>query len=174
MLTSLNNTFGLDEFEPLRQDALTALVVASPVSVGNFLALNFFEGDYSLSQRLQMLGAISVGAYELATSTPPAALAGLLLPLAKSKQLSIRAQGFYSSDTVEAVTRSLESAVLAPITQRAVDALAGPKALQVNRFSSRPAVEARRAKPLTNRLAKIAHSAFFFPLTGQFWTRMQD
>ena len=46
--------------------ALVALLLAAPTLMGPYFARTYFEGDYSISQRLALLTAIGLGTRELA------------------------------------------------------------------------------------------------------------
>ena len=164
ILTSLHNNFDILNFDQNRHLAMIALIMACPERLGTWLAQKYFTGDYSISQRCFILSALGLASrglasYETGLPTKPVA-----------KQLPPKSHAQFA-DTVKAVTAQLEASILNPITEQAVDAVSGPKVLQVRRFSRRPEIEARRAKPKANKFAQLAGPHFFFPLTGNYWLR---
>eukprot|EP01132_Coremiostelium_polycephalum_P005229 gene5229-6510_t len=61
-LLHLTNEYGLDNFTIIRHEAMVSLVVQSPTVVVPFLTKSFYEPNYSLSQRLEILEVLSEGA----------------------------------------------------------------------------------------------------------------
>lgn len=178
ILMNLNNTFEIDNFEEMRQDALIAVLLAKPVSVARIIAQSFFDGDYSIQQRTTMLAALGLGARELAgfkdknTSTEDvSAESSSPFP---SKQLPLHLHKLYSSSHTNSLNRTaaaLEHTTLEPLALAAADKLTGPNALKIRTFSSRldpSKLAARKRKPIQNKLASIVAENFFFPLTGRF------
>ena len=164
ILTSLHNNFDIPCFDQNRHSAMIALIMACPDRLGTWLAQKYFTGDYSISQRCFILSALGLASRGLAsyeTGLPAKPIA---------KQLPPKSHAQFA-DNVEAITAQLEASILTPITKQAIDAVSGPKVLQVRRFSRRPEIEAKRAKPKANRFAQLAGPHFFFPLTGNYWLR---
>ncbi|ORY08854.1 telomere length regulation protein-domain-containing protein [Clohesyomyces aquaticus] len=173
VLTGMNDTFDLPDFDEQRQQALIAVLLAKPGPMAQWFARSFFSGDFSLSQRIAMLTTIGLGAR---------ALAGLkdsssddLIPATPSfpsKTLPPHLHKIYApttSDPVAAITKGLARQLLSPLAASAADQLSGPNILKVRTFSSRMEVEKRRQKPIPNALAQIVADNFFFPLTGRWW-----
>jgi telomere length regulation protein len=164
---NLNDNFEMPSFEELRLSSMTALVVAQPTVVAPYFASQFFEGEYSMFQRAIMLSAISLGARILAglEEAPEKRFPSKLLP----QHLHER---YFS--TIDDVSSSLERASIAPLSEKAADHLTGPDVLKVRRFSRRPEIEAKRAKPKANALASIVGESFFYPLTGRWWLSLRE
>lgn len=64
LLVALTNKYDEDEFEKLKINAIISVLVTNPKSVNIVLNL-FFEGDYSLQQRMMILSSIGLSAREL-------------------------------------------------------------------------------------------------------------
>ncbi|KAI9806862.1 MAG: telomere binding protein [Piccolia ochrophora] len=179
LLTGLNDHFSLDDFSILRLQAMIALLIALPERMGQWFARTFFEGDYSLGQRSTILTTLGMGARELAGLEPPPKNSASNFP---SKALPPHLHAIYSSSPSQAtpssnplasLSHSLSTTILQPLALSAADTLTGPAALKVRTFSSRMAVEARKPKPAANPLSKVIATAFFFPLTGRWWTHVR-
>jgi hypothetical protein len=63
-LLRMENKFNMESFEDRVSSSLVALVVEQPIGVGETLILELF-GEGSLADRLNVLGALNEGAYEL-------------------------------------------------------------------------------------------------------------
>lgn len=176
VLVGLNDHFELPEFNEQRQQALIAVLLARPGPIAQWLARNFFAGDYSLMQRTAMLTTLGLGARELAGQKDSSTDA--LIPSSSSsfpsKELPPHLHKIYASTTtntnpVSRITSNLTKELLSPIAANAADKLSGPNILKVRTFSSRMEVEKKRSKPIPNALAQIVAENFFFPLTGRWW-----
>ncbi|GAM21423.1 hypothetical protein SAMD00019534_045980, partial [Acytostelium subglobosum LB1] len=64
-LLHLTNEYEIDNFEPIRHEALVALAVNSTVLVINYLTDAFFQMTFSLGQRLEILSVLVETAMEL-------------------------------------------------------------------------------------------------------------
>ena len=73
---------------------------------------------------------------------------------------------------MDQLSQQLETTMIEPIRQAAVEKISGPRILQVRRFNT--ASNARKPKPSINRLSKIAGRDFVFPLLGRWWIYQQD
>ena len=177
-LAGIDDRFNMPDFAALRNAGLTALVVAEPLRMGRWLAHQFFVGDYGLSQRAALLMAIGLGARELAGLEPEPPLQHHQQHQQRRK-LPPRLDAVWGADSraaataaaaaadpIAAITDSLKATYLAPLAAAAADAATGPNVLKVRTFSSRMAVEARRAPPTNRRILDLVAPAFFFPLTG--------
>lgn len=107
--------------------------------------------------------------HELYHSPPPAQPRGKVIQSASSKKQIID-----TTRKIDAIASSLEKAMIQPMAASAADELSGPNILKVRVFSSRIAVEAKRKKPESNKLAKIVGEAFFYPLTGRWWAKLRE
>lgn len=178
ILMNLNDTFEIDNFEEMKQDALIAVLLSKPASISQIIAQSFFDGDYSIQQRTTMLTALGLGARELAgfkdNDTEAEDVSATPLSSFPSKKLPPHLHKLYSSSQTNSLSRTaavLEHTTLEPLALAAADKLTGPNALKVRTFSSRldPSKQAARKKKLTqNKLTTIVADNFFFPLTGRF------
>jgi len=180
VLLNLSDALELSNFQELRQQALIAVLVADPTQIAQYLARSFFEGDYSISQRLATLTTLGLGARELAgfksgdgdftgaNAVPSNSFPSKILPEKLHKLYAPPPQ-----TAIEAASSKLERRIMEPMALSAADALTGPNALKVRTFSSRMQVEKNRKKPIPNALAKIVAMNFFFPLTGRWWSHVQ-
>ncbi|KAJ9668907.1 telomere binding protein [Coniosporium apollinis] len=170
-LVGLNDTFELDGFQEMRQEAMIAVLLAQPAKMGPWFARTFFEGDYSMAQRVSILTTLGLSARELAgfkgeDVRPSNTKAEPSFP---SKRLPEKLHKIYASEsiTVDAQAKRLAHTMIEPMALTAADKLSGPNALKVRTFSSRMEVEKRRTKAIPNELAKLVAQHFFFPLTGR-------
>ncbi|MCJ1378196.1 telomere binding protein [Xylographa soralifera] len=173
-LVGLSDKYAMDNFQSLRLQGMIAVLVASPLKMGQWFSTTCFHGEYSLSQRLSILTTLSLGAREIAGyAAEDATLTGATLePLFPSQKLPGKYHSIYAHDSVAPVTAlasQLERTLIAPMAASAADTLAGPAALRVRTFSSRMAVDAKRKKPLANALATVVADGFFFPL-ARLWS----
>jgi telomere length regulation protein len=172
ILTSLQDTYDLPDFDIQRQQALIAVLLAQPGPMAQWFARAFFSGDYSIAQRIAMLTTLGLGARELA-GLKDTSIDGLLPPAPDfpSKKLPPNLHTIYSSEPnpVARITGNLAQEMLSPLAASAADQLTGPNILKVRTFSTRMEAEKRRSKPIPNALAKIVADNFFFPLTGRWW-----
>lgn len=176
-LVGLNDTFELDDFQETRQEAMIAVLLVQPAKMGQWFARTFFEGDYSMAQRVSILTTLGLGARELAgfKSDDVRPSSTKAEPSFPSKRLPDKLHKVYASDslTVDAQAKRLAHTMIEPMALTAADKLSGPNALKVRTFSSRMEVEKKRTKAIPNELAKLVAQHFFFPLTGRWWTRVQ-
>jgi telomere length regulation protein len=174
ILVGYSNPLNVDNALEMRQQALIATLLADPGRMGKWLAMTFFEGDYSISQRLGILTALGLGARELAgfknETTRTDVLEDAMKRSFPSKMLPDHLHKVYKDDqaSVDSIAKKMEQLMLQPMSQKASEELAGPKALQVRTLSSRMEVEKRRKRPIANELAKVVADSLFFPLTGRF------
>lgn len=186
LLTGLHDKFDMDNFQEMRMQALIALVVSVPNLTGQLLARGFFEGDYSLGQRAGMLSAIGMGARELAgyedMDLPLSVESGKgkkVEDIFPSKRLPGKVREYWGSKGVgikqlDKITGGMEKMMISPMAAEAADKVTGPNVLKVRTFSSRIEVEKRRVKPVESKLGKVVAEAFFFPLTGRWWSALKD
>ena len=170
ILMNLQDTFEMENFEELRQNAIIAVLIAKPSEIALQLATSFFTGDYSIQQRTAILAALGLGARELAGFNDKPSSAETSFP---SKQLPPHLHALYSTshtNTLNLTAAKLEHTALEPLALDAADKLTGPNALKVRPFSSRldPAKQAARSRRIENKLAAVVADAFFFPLAGRF------
>lgn len=65
-----SNSYSIDRFAAKRRSAMVALMVAYPAVVGRFLAVQFYERNYSLAHRLDVLDVIAEGIRTLGDVVP--------------------------------------------------------------------------------------------------------
>jgi telomere length regulation protein len=183
LLVGLQDKYDIDNFQDMRMQGMIAILVASPLKLGQWFSKTFFDGDFSVSQRASVLTTLGLGARELGgfgaedstlTSTKP--LPSSSFP---SKTLPSNLHNLYTgkqapkSTAVDALSTQLQNTMIAPLAADLADKLTGPAILKVRTFSSRMAVEKKRKKPISNPLAKVVAEGFFFPLTGRFFMHLK-
>lgn len=178
ILMGLQDTFEMENFDQLRQEALTATLLASPKTVAPYIAQHFFQGEYSLQQRTVMLVSLGLGARQIAGFDKGDKISSRAsFP---SKQLPPHLHQFYGQmegkqpNLIEDEASRLETSIIQPMALNAADQLSGPNALKVRTFSSRMAVEKARKKPTANVLAQTVAEVFFYPLTGRWWQHARN
>ena len=175
LLTGLDDKFEMDKFQEMRLQGMIAILVAKPLEMGQWFSRILFEGDYSIGQRASVLNTLGMGAREVAGyGNEDGALTGAAARSDfPSKQLPSRLHKIYTAQTspLDALASGLEKKMIEPMAVQAADKLSGPNVLKVRTFSSRMAVEKKTKRPEANALAKIAGTAFFFPLTGRWWVQ---
>lgn len=187
-ILGLKDQWEAPDFSKLRLQGMLALLIASPLEMGQYFSRAFYSGDYSLGQRISILTAIGLGAREIAgaggkddiaiTGAPsPSSEASASFP---SKRLPEKAHAHYAAveaaaAPMNALTTQLSRTMIAPLAASAADQLSGPSVLKVRgTFSSRMEVEARRPAPRANPLSAIIGEAFFYPLIGRWAIQIQS
>ena len=181
LLVGLGDQYEMEKFQQMRLRGMIAVLVASPLPMGQWFARTFYEGEYSVGQRASILTTLGLGAREVAgLAKEDAELTGADLTPENafpSKKLPERLHNLYSveasSSPMNALSEKLEKSMIQPMAVEAADRFAGPNALKVRTFSSRMAVEAKRSKPIPNALAKVVADGFFFPLTSRWRIHLQ-
>ncbi|KAK6603191.1 telomere length regulation protein [Botrytis cinerea] len=188
LLVGLQDKYDIENFQEMRSQAMIAILIALPEKMGQWFSKTFFDGDYSLAQRAAVLTTLGLGARELGghgsedkslanatgSSSSSSSFPSKKLPEAMHKHYSLTPSKTAltalsaTANPVEALTSSLQKTFLAPLAAQTADSLSGPNILKVRTFSSRLEVEKKRKKPISNTLAKIVSTSFFFPLTGRF------
>lgn len=74
VLLHLTESFSLPNFRSQRFDALVALAVTCPKEVAEFLTEQFYDRNYSIRQRLDIIEVIGTAAQELSKPTDPSKL----------------------------------------------------------------------------------------------------
>lgn len=114
---NLQDTLGLDDWQDLRVQGLTALIAACPHETGPWVAAQVFAGDYSTSTRNTLLLCIGLAGHALSGAASPAPDD----PRFPSKTLPERLHKMYAADTPQsALARRLDktSAMPAKATSR--------------------------------------------------------
>lgn len=178
-LIGLDDKYEMEDFQQLRISSMIAVLLADPSKMGPWFSATFFNGDYSMGQRISVLTTLGLGARELAGMSRED------MTLTKynegspnnfpSKRLPDRLHKIYAIESapIANISNALESSILRPIAAEAADQVTGPNALKVRTFSSRLAVEGKRQKAIPNQLAKVVADAFFLPLIGRWRSNRQ-
>ncbi|TGZ84043.1 hypothetical protein EX30DRAFT_303421 [Ascodesmis nigricans] len=203
LLVGLHNNMDIPEFNECQLKAVVALVVADPVTTGRMLARWAFDGrSYSIGQRCNILTALGLGVRELAGM--PTGLADPLDPAIEgARRLPERAHRLWSGENGKAFLNSdnadtpgkylaplstdIKSALLLPITQKAVSKTKEGTVSSLLRESSSRRFSSRLSTALTDKSAldkkrdksrkdflSLIPSAFFLPLTGNFFICLRD
>ena len=179
VLVGLGDQWEMEDFQQKRLQGMVALLTASPLRLGQWFSMTFYNGDYSMGQRASVLTTLGLGARELAgLGEEDAALTGANAigeTLFPSNRLPDRLRKVYALEAapMSALSQQLERTMIQPMAAEAADKVTGPNVLKVRTFSSRMAVEKKRQKPIPNALAKVVAEGFFFPLTGRWRIHLQ-
>ena len=179
ILVGLGDKWEMEDFHQMRLQGMIAVLTASPLKMGQWFSMAFYNGDYSMGQRASILTTLGLGARELAgLGQEDAVLTGanaIAQDPFPSKRLPDKLHKLYALEAAPMTTLSqqLERTMIQPIAAEAADKVTGPNALKVRTFSSRMAVEKKRQRPIPNALAKIVAEGFFFPLTGRWRIQLQ-
>ncbi|KAL7927564.1 telomere length regulation domain-containing protein [Trichoderma austrokoningii] len=192
LFVGLQDKFDIEEFDHLKLQGMMALIVAQPKSMAPWFSRTFFEGDYSLSQRTQVLVAVGLSARELAgfeiseyqssASFPskrlPEKIEQLYLDSSKQNEASPSSQlKALPSTALDTITQSLTSSFLEPLAAKAADAATGPDMLKLQTFTSRHKSKAKakpRVRSIPNTTAALIADAFFYPLTAHFQVALRS
>lgn len=194
LFVGLQDKFDIDEFNDLKLQGMMALIVAQPKSMAPWFSRTFFEGDYSLSQRTQVLVAIGLSARELAGFETSEYQSSASFP---SKRLPEKIEQLYLGSTtnqsqanpssrlkalpstaLDTITQSLTSSFLEPLAAKAADATTGPDILKLSTFTARYKSKTNKAKPrvrsIPNTTAALIADSFFYPLTAHFQVALRS
>ncbi|KAF8938055.1 telomere binding protein [Haplosporangium gracile] len=136
----LQDTFDTADFYKLREGALVALVISSPLLVSGVLTFQFYEKKNSLGQRLNILTALALGAQELSGFDQTT------LPLSKG-------QSGPSSKSNNLATTSTSSTTQRPSFDNITSTIS---LARTRRFSQKSNIEASRPAPKANAFANLA------------------
>jgi telomere length regulation protein len=182
LLVGTQDKYEIENFQDIRLQGMIAILIASPLKMGQWFSKTFFDGDYSVSQRASVLTTLGLGARELGgfgaedsklTSTkslPSTSFPSHTLPSSLHNLYSGRKP---QETAVDTLSTQLQNTMIAPLAADLADKLTGPAILKVRTFSSRMAVEKKRKKPIANAFAKVVADGFFFPLTGRFFMHLR-
>ena len=177
LLMGLQDKYDIANFNELRIQSMIAILLSDPKKMGKWHAKTFFDGDYSVSQRASVLSTITMAARELGGHLEEdkslTAAQSSTQPAFPSKRLPARLETTWQPSAVDSLTEKMSKAMIQPLAAEVADQATGPNVLKVRTFSSRLAVESRRAVPTVNNLAKIIADSFFFPLTGRFFAYLK-
>ena len=177
IVMGLQDKYDIDNFNELRMQSMIAILLSDPEKMGKWYSKTFFDGDYSVSQRASVLSTITMAARELGghqeedrTLTAAKTSGEARFP---SQRLPAGLQAKWQPIAVDDLTEKMSKAMIKPLAAEAADHATGPNVLKVRTFSSRLAVESRRAVPTVNHLSKIIAESFFYPLTGRFFAYLK-
>jgi telomere length regulation protein len=181
LLVGLQDKYEIDNFQDMRLQGMIAILIASPLKMGQWFSKTFFDGDFSISQRASVLTTLGLGAHELGGFGAEDSTLTITKPLPSSfpsKTLPSSLHNYYSGTkpketAIDALSTQLQNTMIAPLATELADKLTGPSILKIRTFSSRMAVEQKRKKPIANSLAKVVSDGFFFPLTGRFFMHLK-
>ncbi|KAL9102760.1 MAG: hypothetical protein Q9163_002122 [Psora crenata] len=177
-IVTLKDRWELDDFTKIRLQTMQAVLVAEPLRMGQWFSKTFYNGDFSIGQRVSILTTLGLGAREIAgVGNDDADITGTAASINAfpSQRLpeKLHNQYFLEAAPMNSLSTRLERTMIQPLAAAAADKVTGPNALKVHTFSSRMEVEKKRQKPVSNALAKIVAEGFFFPLTGQWQVHTQ-
>ncbi|KAK5990499.1 DNA replication checkpoint tel2-like protein [Cladobotryum mycophilum] len=186
LFVGLQDKYELENFSDLKLQGMIALIVAQPKLMAPWFCRTFFEGDYSLSQRVQVLVAIGLSGRELAgfetseyasaaafpSKRLPEKIEQLYLDPSKREELppSSRLKGLPPT-ALNTISQALTSSFLAPMAAKAADATTGPDILKLQTFTARYKSKTKakpRVRAIPNTTAALLANSFFSPLTAHF------
>lgn len=177
LLMGLQDKYDIDNFNELRIQSMIAILLSDPEKMGKWYSKTFFDGDYSVSQRASVLSTITMAARELGghheenkSLATPKSSGDAHFP---SQRLPARLEATWQPNAIDDLAEKMSKAMIQPLAADLADQATGPNILKVRTFSSRLAVESRRAVPTVNNLSKIIADAFFYPLTGRFFAYLK-
>ncbi|OBT47587.1 hypothetical protein VE00_02964 [Pseudogymnoascus sp. WSF 3629] len=179
VLMGLQDKYDIDDFNDLRLQGMISVLLCDPQRMAKWFSRTFFDGDYSISQRASVLSTIAISARELGgfkeedkSLTKKALASSNNFP---SKRLPERLHDVYAAEEspVDSLSHQLSKTMIQPLAASLADKATGPDILKVRTFSSRLAVESRRAPPTVNALSSMVAESFFFPLTGRFFAHLK-
>ncbi|KAI9887053.1 MAG: telomere binding protein [Watsoniomyces obsoletus] len=175
LLTGLHDKFEMENFDTMRSQGMIALLIAQPVRMGQWYSRAFFDGDYSISQRISILSTLGLGARELAgfkdddddeggveggvigktnklnSTTPTEAFPSKLLPGELHRTYHEHFEGHHQQRStltpVQNVAKKLERMMIQPLAIEAAESLNdGRDILKVGKVSTKPLEKRRHTK----------------------------
>lgn len=186
LLVGLQDKFDIEEFHDLRQQSMIALIVSQPKTMAPWFARTYFEGDYSLAQRTEIIVALGLSSRELAGYDISQYQSSASFP---SKKLPEKIEQLYISEVkaedhspasrlkplpptaLDNIATSVTSAFLEPLAAEAADTATGPDVLKLQTFTARyksKSAKRPRVRAIPNTTAGLLASSFFSPLTAHF------
>lgn len=175
-LINLRDGMSKPEHQQEQLDALVACIVAQPVAMGKHLALTYFDGDFSMSQRSTLLVAIGLGAREVAgfedarmTSSqqqdidlfPSQRLPAHLQPKPEPAGQKRQPQKLIGvSNPIAMLTNAANQDTIRPMAVAAAQSQEGPEILKVTRTSTRLQVSKDNAAQQQSRTKKISRDIY--------------
>lgn len=183
-LIGLNNNFELEQFDEMRQKALTALVASAPKQAAPAMIEQYFTPHYSVDQRFVMLTSLAFGARELAGLSQPlpstvSSFPSKELPPALHAKLVEFEAGPFTKGGVDGLASQVASSALGDIRDDASRAH-GPteeerrESMLSTRAPSRSRVSSKLSKPAKqtqseSRYGGLAEGCFVMPLVNRMW-----
>ncbi|RFU77722.1 hypothetical protein TARUN_4501 [Trichoderma arundinaceum] len=192
LLVGIQDKFDIENFGHLKLQGMIALIVAQPKLMAPWFSRTFFEGDYSLSQRTQVLVAIGLSARELAGFDTSEYQSTASFP---SKRLPEKIEQLYLDSpkqddsnpssplkalpptALDTITQSLTASFLEPMAAQAADATTGPDVLKLQTFTARYKSKTKtkpRVRSIPNTTAALIAESFFYPLTAHFQVALRS
>uniref|UniRef100_A0A8H7N9K8 Telomere length regulation protein conserved domain-containing protein n=1 Tax=Bionectria ochroleuca TaxID=29856 RepID=A0A8H7N9K8_BIOOC len=186
LLVGLQDKFDIEKFHDLRQQSMIALIVSQPKTMAPWFARTYFEGDYSLAQRTEIIVALGLSSRELAGYDISQYQSSASFP---SKKLPEKIEQLYISEVkaedhspasrlkplpptaLDNIATSVTSAFLEPLAAEAADTATGPDVLKLQTFTARyksKSAKRPRVRAIPNTTAGLLASSFFSPLTAHF------
>lgn len=150
LLAGLGDKFNIRNFSELRQQIMTAILVAD-YTQGELIAKLALTGDLSLFQRMSLMSTMVLAAKELSNYVEPEMAPSKLLPEAQHK--------VFAKD-IDSLVYSLQDRLVLDTKAKVTEDLGGPQVLRVSKK-----LQLQKASTQgTNKFAKVAARYFFFPL----------
>ncbi|XP_072029734.1 telomere length regulation protein TEL2 homolog isoform X2 [Amphiura filiformis] len=148
ILLHLDNNYDTDNFTALRHNAMISLAVLCPVQVSQYLTTEFYDRNYSIRHRLDVLEVLASAAQELSQPTDNSSSSSATSR--RPKELSPLPVDLPGSETWR------------DIVQKRIES----KTRRFAKGSSKPL-----PKPVANRFASVA-GYFFFPLMNRYDSKL--
>ncbi|KAJ3051373.1 TEL2, telomere maintenance protein 2 [Rhizophlyctis rosea] len=155
-LVNLNNNYSLDDFTPNRMKALIAMGVKMPVEAARHLIDCFYEKNYSIGQRIDVLSCLASSAMELSA---------LQLEEARHQNSLSVPHNIESNSAFRQAPLPLEALTKPTSELTATDIVAERIKAKTRRFSRKSLIPVKKAQ--ANRFAGVAAN-FLGPLLGGF------
>ncbi|PGH01957.1 hypothetical protein AJ80_08939 [Polytolypa hystricis UAMH7299] len=181
LLVGLQDKYNMPKFQEHRLQSQVALILALPLTMGQWFSHTLFTADLSQVQRSSILVALGLSVRELAGFGKEDSEAMDLPTLSDtsfpSKRLPSSLEPVYEpiDAPIGAISKRIFQSTLRPLALDAADSFTGPNALKVRTFSSRMEVEKKkqqreqeRKRSTSKDIYKTLSDGFFFPLTNGF------
>ncbi|KZO91223.1 hypothetical protein CALVIDRAFT_558248 [Calocera viscosa TUFC12733] len=173
----LQDDFSLPEFEQQRQGMLIVLVACCPRKAAPTIIEQFFNHQYSVTQRSTMLTALARGGRQLAgldaLASQQVAFPSKQLPSGKHAKLIAMDDEAPFQQTIEGITRLVIDRQ-AGAAERQVPAIAREKQLRISK-PSRAVKELHAPMVRTSTAFKdVAGEYFIMPFVNRFWLYLRD
>ncbi|KAF9103435.1 telomere binding protein [Mortierella sp. AM989] len=161
-LVQIQDNFDLTNFYKMRENALVALVVTSPVIASGVLTFQFYEKKNSLGQRLNILTALALGAREISGFDSSPSTSSNKPSGQSSRNSRNTTSSVYSTSSTAATTASSSTLTLVGTSNQrppaaTFDSIASNiSQARTRRFSQKSNIEASRPTPKANAFSNLA------------------